>query len=60
MFVSVSVLYNLNLCFFRELLKGPLYYACTLTLATAVFWRTSPIAIAATCNLCAGDGNFAI
>ncbi|XP_072994601.1 probable phytol kinase 2, chloroplastic [Typha latifolia] len=40
---------------YRELLKGPLYYACTITLATAVFWR-SPIAIAAICNLCAGDG----
>ncbi|XP_058110339.1 probable phytol kinase 2, chloroplastic [Magnolia sinica] len=41
---------------YRELLKGPLYYACTITLATSVFWRTSPIAIAAICNLCAGDG----
>ncbi|GLT26841.1 hypothetical protein SLA2020_018820 [Shorea laevis] len=41
---------------YRELLKGPLYYATTLTLACAIYWRTSPIAIAATCNLCAGDG----
>ncbi|KAG1365671.1 putative phytol kinase 2, chloroplastic [Cocos nucifera] len=41
---------------YRELLKGPFYYACTITLATSVFWRTSPIAIAAICNLCAGDG----
>ncbi|XP_031497005.1 probable phytol kinase 2, chloroplastic [Nymphaea colorata] len=41
---------------YRELLKGPLYYACTITIATAFFWRTSPIAIAAICNLCAGDG----
>ncbi|KAK8936353.1 hypothetical protein KSP39_PZI013824 [Platanthera zijinensis] len=40
----------------RELLKGPLYYACTLTFSTLIFWRTSPIAIAAICNLCAGDG----
>ncbi|XP_020101898.1 probable phytol kinase 2, chloroplastic isoform X2 [Ananas comosus] len=40
---------------YRELLKGPLYYACTITLATAIFWRTSPLAIAAICNLCAGD-----
>ncbi|KAM0953192.1 putative phytol/farnesol kinase [Dioscorea sansibarensis] len=39
---------------YRELLKGPLYYACTITLATSIFWRTSPIAIAAICNLCAG------
>ncbi|CAD5184346.1 probable phytol kinase 2, chloroplastic isoform X1 [Musa acuminata AAA Group] len=41
---------------YRELLKGPLYYACTITFATWLFWRTSPIAIAAICNLCAGDG----
>lgn len=41
---------------YRELLKGPLYYACTITLATIVFWRTSPVAIAAVCNLCSGDG----
>ncbi|XP_057797887.1 probable phytol kinase 3, chloroplastic [Salvia miltiorrhiza] len=40
----------------RELLKGPLYYASTITLASAIFWRTSPIAIAAVCNMCAGDG----
>nr|WKR37740.1 vitamin E 5-1 [Plukenetia volubilis] len=40
----------------RELLKGPLYYALTVTSACAVYWRTSPIAIAAICNLCAGDG----
>ncbi|KAL5227692.1 hypothetical protein ABZP36_015957 [Zizania latifolia] len=40
----------------RELLKGPLYYATTITFATFVLWRTSPIAIALICNLCAGDG----
>ncbi|CAN1856155.1 Probable phytol kinase 3, chloroplastic [Linum perenne] len=40
----------------RELLKGPLYYATAITLACAICWRTSPIAIAAICNLCAGDG----
>lgn len=40
----------------RELLKGPLYYAITITLACAIFWRASPIAIALVCNLCAGDG----
>ncbi|XP_039820662.1 mRNA turnover protein 4 homolog isoform X2 [Panicum virgatum] len=39
----------------RELLKGPLYYACAITLTTMVFWRTSPISIAVICNLCAGD-----
>ncbi|XP_061957719.1 farnesol kinase, chloroplastic-like isoform X1 [Populus nigra] len=40
----------------RELLKGPLYYALTITGACAIYWRTSPVAIAAICNLCAGDG----
>ncbi|KAJ6948654.1 phytol kinase 3 [Populus alba x Populus x berolinensis] len=40
----------------RELLKGPLYYALTITVAGAFYWRTSPVAIAAICNLCAGDG----
>ncbi|XP_039045699.1 probable phytol kinase 3, chloroplastic [Hibiscus syriacus] len=41
---------------YRELLKGPLYYAITVTLACAVYWRNSPIGIAAICNLCAADG----
>ncbi|OEL13404.1 putative phytol kinase 2, chloroplastic [Dichanthelium oligosanthes] len=41
---------------YRELLKGPLYYAVTVTFATSILWRTSPIAIALICNLCAGDG----
>ncbi|RYR79564.1 hypothetical protein Ahy_A01g004367 isoform A [Arachis hypogaea] len=41
---------------YRELLKGPLYYAATITLASIIYWRTSPISIAAICNLCAGDG----
>ncbi|KAF8397238.1 hypothetical protein HHK36_016148 [Tetracentron sinense] len=40
----------------RELLKGPLYYASAVTLACVFYWRTSPIAIATICNLCAGDG----
>ncbi|GAV66579.1 CTP_transf_1 domain-containing protein [Cephalotus follicularis] len=40
----------------RELLKGPLYYAATITFACVVYWRSSPIAISAICNLCAGDG----
>ncbi|XP_019056392.1 PREDICTED: farnesol kinase, chloroplastic-like isoform X2 [Tarenaya hassleriana] len=40
----------------RELLKGPLYYASSITLACVFYWRTSPIAIAVICNLCAGDG----
>ncbi|KAI5674963.1 hypothetical protein M9H77_05913 [Catharanthus roseus] len=40
----------------RELLKGPLYYATTITVACAVYWRSSPVSIAMICNLCAGDG----
>ncbi|MFS8002637.1 putative phytol/farnesol kinase [Helianthus anomalus] len=41
---------------YRELLKGPMYYAITITLCCAIYWRTSPVAIAGICNLCAGDG----
>ncbi|XBI66500.1 hypothetical protein VPH35_046065 [Triticum aestivum] len=40
----------------REFLKAPLYYVTAIALATSVLWRTSPIAIALICNLCAGDG----
>ncbi|KAK9664094.1 hypothetical protein RND81_14G019200 [Saponaria officinalis] len=40
----------------RELLKGPMYYACAITFACVYYWRTSPIGIGAICNLCAGDG----
>jgi len=28
-------------------------------LASIIYWRTSPISIAAICNMCAGDGNVA-
>uniref|UniRef100_A0ACD5Y4D5 Uncharacterized protein n=1 Tax=Avena sativa TaxID=4498 RepID=A0ACD5Y4D5_AVESA len=41
---------------YRELLRGPLYYACAITLTTVIFWRKSPISIAVICILCAGDG----
>ncbi|KAL1817248.1 hypothetical protein DCAR_0521673 [Daucus carota subsp. sativus] len=41
---------------YRELLKGPLYYVLTISIACTVYWRSSPITIAAICNLCAGDG----
>lgn len=41
---------------YRELLRGPLYYAATITFASIIYWRTSPVSIAAICNLCAGDG----
>ncbi|KAG2299718.1 hypothetical protein Bca52824_036190 [Brassica carinata] len=36
----------------RELLKGPLYYALSITSACFFYWKTSPIAIAVICNLC--------
>ncbi|KAG2394931.1 phytol kinase [Vigna angularis] len=50
--------YRLQYCILesQELLKGPLYYATTITLASIIYWRTSPVSIAAICNLCAGDG----
>lgn len=41
---------------YRELLKGPLYYAVAIAYACAVYWRYSPISIGLICNLCAGDG----
>ncbi|KAL0843605.1 hypothetical protein Bca101_016850 [Brassica carinata] len=40
----------------RELLKGPLCYALSITFACIFYWKTSPISIAVICNLCAGDG----
>ncbi|KAH8941238.1 hypothetical protein BDL97_14G027100 [Sphagnum fallax] len=40
----------------RELLKGPLYYAISITVATVCFWRNSPVGAVAVANLCAGDG----
>ncbi|KAK6927121.1 hypothetical protein RJ641_008840 [Dillenia turbinata] len=41
---------------YRELLKGPLYYATAITLASILYWRDSPLSVAVICNLCAGDG----
>ncbi|KAL5573747.1 hypothetical protein UlMin_023344 [Ulmus minor] len=41
---------------YRELLRGPLYYAATITFACLIYWKSSLISIAAICNLCAGDG----
>lgn len=45
-----------HVSYIRELLKGPLYYALSITYACAVYWRYSPISIGIICNLCAGDG----
>nr|GEW15625.1 hypothetical protein [Tanacetum cinerariifolium] len=44
-----------NVFCIRELIKGPVNCAITLTLCVAIYWRTSPIAITAIFNLCAGD-----
>lgn len=38
-----------------ELLKGPFYYTCVLTLVTVWFWRR-PAGIVALSIMCAGDG----
>lgn len=56
----IGILYVIYICIFlctRELITGPLYYAYTITLCGTFYWRTSPIAIAAICYLCFGDGN---
>ncbi|KEH28892.1 hypothetical protein MtrunA17_Chr4g0006481 [Medicago truncatula] len=41
---------------YRQLLRGSLYYVATIVFASIIYWRTSPVSIAAICNLCAGDG----
>jgi phytol kinase len=40
----------------REILRGPLMYGIVFVVLTLVFWRTSPLGIAALMILCAGDG----
>lgn len=40
----------------RELLRGPLYYGLVFITCTIVFWRTSPVGIAALMLMCGGDG----
>lgn len=40
----------------REILRGPLYYGITFVLLTLVFWKDSPIGIAALMMMCGGDG----
>ena len=40
----------------QELLQGPLLYALVHVVGALVFWRTSPVAVAALAVLCAGDG----
>ncbi|MCO5579530.1 hypothetical protein L7F22_033385 [Adiantum nelumboides] len=41
---------------YRELRKGPFYYALAITFATTYLWRVSPLAPIIVANLCAGDG----
>ncbi|KAI5058439.1 hypothetical protein GOP47_0026609 [Adiantum capillus-veneris] len=41
---------------YRELRKGPFYYALSITFATTYLWRGSPLAPIIVANLCAGDG----
>ncbi|KAL0377285.1 UNVERIFIED_CONTAM: Farnesol kinase, chloroplastic [Sesamum radiatum] len=40
---------------FRDLLQAALAYVLPIGFVTVFYWRT-PLAIAAICNLCAGDG----
>ncbi len=40
----------------REILRGPLMYGIVFIVLTLIFWRTSPLGIAALMILCAGDG----
>ncbi|KAJ6986745.1 hypothetical protein NC653_020086 [Populus alba x Populus x berolinensis] len=42
---------------FRELLRGPLYYALTLILCALVFWRQSPPGVISVAMVCGGDDN---
>ncbi|MCL4560409.1 MAG: phosphatidate cytidylyltransferase [Chloroflexi bacterium] len=39
-----------------EILKGPLYYGIAFVVLTLVFWRATPVGIAALMLLCGGDG----
>ncbi|CDY65782.1 BnaA03g56260D [Brassica napus] len=54
--LMIHKFYNKSSVIQSELLKGPLYYALSITSACIFYWKTSPIAIAVVCNLCAGDG----
>lgn len=40
----------------REILRGPLYYGIVFVVLTLVFWKDSPIGIAALMMMCGGDG----
>lgn len=40
----------------REILRGPLFYGIMFVLLTVIYWKDSPIGIAALMMMCGGDG----
>lgn len=40
----------------REILRGPLFYGIVFVVLTVVYWKDSPIGIAALMMMCGGDG----
>lgn len=40
----------------KEILRGPLYYGIMFVLMTILFWKDSPVGIAALMMMCGGDG----
>ena len=40
----------------REILRGPLFYGIVFVAVTLIFWKESPIGIAALMMMCGGDG----
>jgi phytol kinase len=40
----------------REILRGPMFYGIVFVLLTLIFWKESPVGIAALMMLCGGDG----
>jgi len=40
----------------REILRGPLYYGIIFVLITIIYWKNTPIGIAALMLMCGGDG----
>ncbi len=40
----------------REILRGPLYYGIAFVVLTVLFWKDSPVGMAALMLMCGGDG----
>ncbi|KAK4392865.1 putative phytol kinase, chloroplastic [Sesamum angolense] len=53
--ISLGLIVMLCWPMFRDLVLACLAYALTIAFVTVFYWRT-PLAIAAICSLCAGDG----